>query len=294
MTAATTRLVARVFAALVALTMLVNAGTVIGFATAFKSELWPVRGIATGLYFSLLGGGYVLLASLALGYGWTRWPLVALAWGLLTALVASLPRLMTRFGAPGLAFVLVAGANVALLRILHGERLKAAVSVAAESRKARYPKGFGLVLVTGLTTLLAAPAALALVAYDIQGPDGDDWLGTPRLGQRIVLYVGVLIGVLVIVLLARSRVPLFAVLGMALLVSGAHWASSLASSPGGGSMSSSPLAPFAALMSAIGLLVATRPAFRQFWSRYPPTQHPRSNEAAPPSTRTHRRKKRIP
>src|SRR5580704_6241254 len=144
MTAATTRFVARVFAALIALTMLVHAGTVIGVATAFKSELWPVRDIATGLYFSVLAGGYVLLASLALGYGWTRWPLVALAWGLLTALVSSLPRLMTRFGAAGLAFVLVAAANVALLRILHGESLKAAVSVAAESRKARYPNGFGL------------------------------------------------------------------------------------------------------------------------------------------------------
>jgi hypothetical protein len=75
--------------------------------------------------------------------------------------------------------------------------------------------------------------------------------------------------VLVVVLLPRSRAPLFVVLGLALLLSCGHLASSVACSPDAGLASHSPMAPLAAIASSVGLFAATRPVFRRFWSQYP-------------------------
>jgi hypothetical protein len=78
---AATSLFARAFAVLVPVTILVYAGTVIGLDSAYHAELWRFRGIVSALYFLVFGGAAALLTSLGLGYGWTRGPLAAIAWG---------------------------------------------------------------------------------------------------------------------------------------------------------------------------------------------------------------------
>ena len=277
---------ARRILVLLPLTLFAIAGTLVAvlgvcFPTGPTDELaaW------LPLYLPIMAIGPVLFAGVIFGYSWARLGLAATYWALLAIqLVVFLPHIAP-FGRGTLLFVAVLATTAVALRLVHGDKMRAAVLEAEANRKRRSPNGLGLVVTATWTAVFGATMAVLLLLLDLRAGGGPDLIG-----HRSGFAFAVLI--VLFFLAFRERVAPFWVNCVTLLVAGAHLPRVLAGSPIGGSSELGSFVYYAIVLSVVGLVAATRPAFREYWTRLPRHNLPPKGEKALVPSARHQKKKR--
>jgi hypothetical protein len=159
------------------------------------------------LYMLSLVPAPVLIASLLVGYSWVRPLAVLLLWSYLTLTITDLVALFGTSLRAALVVAIFLGPQILTLRLVHGARLRSALSQLAKRRHLRWGPGFGWYLVISMCALFINAVVGALVAvrwHEAGGPDFVHMRGPPRL---IPALIGSFAAMFAVARLPRTRAP---------------------------------------------------------------------------------------